>query len=127
MILVAMPPPGMSPWPSPTIQTPSSERTLSVPVHFVGPSDSYVHSPTSFCNHRCSFCGSTFNLLLLHISARQIADGAHFDTSGRGGRNFRSNLDGLVPVRGVDEVKARQGLLRLSERSVGYRYPAVPN
>ena len=31
MIMVAVPPPGISPWPSPTIHTPPTMRTRSVP------------------------------------------------------------------------------------------------
>src|SRR5262245_15550915 len=65
MIVVATPPPGISPRPSPTVHSPPIDRTLSVPLNVSGglsgamlASISDVHSPTSFCSHSCSFCGS---------------------------------------------------------------------
>src|SRR6185369_3449061 len=66
MIMVAAPPPGISPFPSATTHRPPSDRTVSVPWHFsagcscpaIWASD--VHSPMSLCSHWCSFCGSTF-------------------------------------------------------------------
>ena len=66
-------PSGISPRPSQIAQRPPSERTLSTPVLFIGGcsgpithSPSKIHSPTSFCSHACSFCGSAF-IILSHV------------------------------------------------------------
>src|SRR5688572_11432098 len=65
MIMLQGPPSGISPLPSATVHRPPSERTLSTPIDFIGGwsgpmlhSPSIVQSPTSFCSHWCSFCGS---------------------------------------------------------------------
>src|SRR5687767_12527615 len=60
-----VPPLGISLDHSPIVQSPPRGRTVSVPEVFIGGwsgpmlhSDSNVHSPTSRCSQRCSFCGS---------------------------------------------------------------------
>src|SRR5262245_4823090 len=77
MIIVAVPPPGISPCPSQIIHSPPIDRTLSVPLNFSGglsgpmlASVSYVHSPTSFCSHWCSFCGPACIAVSFSMSQR---------------------------------------------------------
>src|SRR5688500_3138828 len=79
MIMLAVPPPGISPCPSAIVHRPPSERTVSDPLNleagWSGPmtaSDSYLHWPTSFCNQWCSFCGSACIARLLFGKSQSL-------------------------------------------------------
>src|SRR5689334_13165126 len=54
-----------------------------------------------------------------------IADRPHFDTPHRSRRDLRGELDSLVQVTRLEQVKARELFLRLREGAVADREPAV--
>src|SRR5262249_23679439 len=55
----------------------------------------------------------------------ELLDWPDFDTPQSRGRDFRRHLDCVVQIARIDQVKATQLLLRLSEGTVGSRHLAV--
>ena len=59
--------------------------------------------------------------------AHQLPDGPYLDAAYSSRRNLRGDLDGLIKIGGINQIKTCQTLLCLRERTIGDRGLSIAN